>query len=76
MDVEGHSQIRGNLAINQLSGQTCLSKWKSDFIENALDHMRSPSERPIQEANREVEKLYEKKGRLQMENDYLKKRLI
>ena len=53
-----------------------ISKWKNDFLENALDHMRSPSERPIQEANKEVEKLYEKIGRLQMENDYLKKRLI
>ena len=53
-----------------------ISKWKSDFLENAIEHMRSPSERTNQDANDEVQKLYEKIGRLQMENDFLKKRLI
>ncbi len=53
-----------------------ISKWKSDFLENALDHMRLPSERSNQDLDREMEKLFEKIGRLQVENDFLKKRLI
>ena len=53
-----------------------ISKWKSDFLDNALEHMRLPSERSSEDVDKEVEKLFEKIGRLQMENDYLKKRLI
>ncbi len=53
-----------------------ISKWKSDFLDNAIEHMRSPSERSNEDVNEEVQKLYEKIGRLQVENDYLKKRLI
>ena len=53
-----------------------ISKWKSDFLDSALDHMRLPSERSNEQAESEIEKLYEKIGRLQMENDFLKKRLI
>ena len=39
-----------------------ISKWKSDFLENALDHMRLPSERSNQDLDREMEKLFEKIG--------------
>ncbi len=53
-----------------------ISKWKSDFLDNAMTYMRGPSQRSDQEANEEVMKLYEKIGRLQVENDFLKKRLI
>lgn len=51
-----------------------ISKWKSEFIENALQHMSSPADRANHDSEREVEELYAKIGRLQMENDYLKKR--
>ncbi len=53
-----------------------ISKWKSDFLDNALEHMRLPAERSSEDVDKEMEKLFEKIGRLQMENDYLKKRLI
>ncbi len=53
-----------------------ISKWKSDFLENAIEHMRAPSQRSNQDVDEEVRKLYEKIGRLQVENDFLKKRLI
>lgn len=52
-----------------------ISKWKSDFIENASQYM-IPKEGKSDDVQQEIEKLYEKIGRLQMENDYLKKRLI
>ncbi|NND09247.1 MAG: transposase, partial [Saprospiraceae bacterium] len=52
-----------------------ISKWKSDFIENASQYMTTPKEGKNDHAEREIEKLYEKIGRLQMENDYLKKKI-
>ncbi len=52
-----------------------ISKWKLDFIENAkqnLDHNKDNSSR-IKEV--EIEQLYNKIGKLQMEVDFLKKKL-
>jgi transposase-like protein len=53
-----------------------ISKWKGDFIENASQYMTTPKDGKIDNTEKELEKLYAKIGRLQMENDYLKKRLI
>jgi transposase-like protein len=52
-----------------------ISKWKNDFLENALGHMKPPAERQPVGMDKKIEKLYEKIGRLQVENDFLKKRL-
>jgi transposase len=69
-------QSLSELAQNHSLHPNQISKWKSDFLDSALDHMRLPSERSSEQLDSELEKLYEKIGRLQMENDYLKKRLI
>ena len=52
-----------------------ISKWKNDFLKNALGHMKLPAERQPVGMDKKIEKLYEKIGRLQVENDFLKKRL-
>ena len=50
-----------------------ISKWKSEFLENAKEHM-NPCDQGIRESEKQIEKLYAKIGKLQMENEYLKKR--
>ena len=50
-----------------------ITKWKSDFIKNSKSYM-STSPNETEGFEKELEKLYAKIGRLQMENDYLKKR--
>lgn len=53
-----------------------ISKWKAEFLENAKQYMSvttDPSNKI--DLDKELEKLYAKIGQLQMENDYLKKRL-
>ncbi len=53
-----------------------ISKWKQDFLDKAEEVMDSTSSRKEQEEEfKEQEKLYSKIGQLQMEIDYLKKRL-
>ena len=52
-----------------------ISKWKLDFIENArqnLDQVKDDG-RHLKEV--EIEQLYSKVGKLQMEIDFLKKKL-
>jgi len=51
-----------------------ISKWKADFIENAKQNLVSNPE-VDGDKNVEIEQLYIKIGKLQMENDYLKKKL-
>ena len=51
-----------------------ISKWKADFIENAKKNLASNNALD-QEKDIEIEQLYIKIGKLQMENDYLKKKL-
>ncbi len=54
-----------------------ISKWKADFLEKAADVMDSkPSAKTIEERDAELEKLYSKIGQLQIENDFLKKKLF
>jgi len=53
-----------------------ISKWKQDFLDKAEEVMDSTSSKKEQEEEfKEQEKLYSKIGQLQMEIDYLKKRL-
>ena len=53
-----------------------ISKWKQDFLDNALLYMdRKKANAGKSTEERETEKLYSKIGQLQMEVDYLKKKL-
>lgn len=55
--------------------QNQVSKWKSDFLSQALDYMEHQSRRASIEKDVEKEQLYAKIGKLQMELDFLKKKL-
>ncbi len=54
-----------------------ISKWKKEFLEKAVTVMSSKSDREKEkDQDKELEKLYAKIGQLQIENDFLKKRLF
>jgi len=53
-----------------------ISKWKKDFLANAKDFLVTPRKTKKQEDETEKEKLFEKIGRLQMEVDFFKKKLL
>lgn len=55
--------------------QNQVSKWKSDFLNQALDYMKHQSSKPNSENDVEKDQLYAKIGKLQMELDFLKKKL-
>ncbi len=53
-----------------------ISKWKADFLENAKQFL-SPVHPNSSKADQEdIEKLYSKIGKLQMEIDFFKKKLF
>lgn len=52
-----------------------ISKWKTDFIETAKINLATKNDGKDQDQEVEIEKLYSKIGKLQMEIDYLKKKL-
>lgn len=52
---------------------TQISTWKSEFIKNAPSVFGSPV--VVNEEEDEKERLYSKIGRLQLENEFLKKTL-
>lgn len=52
-----------------------ISQWKSSFIANARQYMKPAEGTDEKDQLLQKEKLYAKIGRLEMENDYLKKRL-
>ena len=56
--------------------QNQISKWKNDFIDGAKSNLAASNS--LQDKNKEedVEKLYVKIGKLQMEVDFLKKKLL
>ena len=56
--------------------QNQISKWKTDFISQALDYMTHHSQSPKAEEDIEQEQLYAKIGQLQVELDFLKKKLL
>lgn len=52
-----------------------ISNWKGDFLEKAKSVMDSKSSRQaVGGHEKELQRLYAKIGRLQMENDFLKKK--
>jgi len=55
--------------------QNQISKWKTDFLGQALDYMNHHSQSSKPEDDIEKEQLYAKIGQLQVELDFLKKKL-
>lgn len=53
-----------------------ISKWKKDFLENAKSFMGPSQEKASKDQEAELERLYSKIGQLQMEVDFLKKKLV
>ena len=52
-----------------------ISKWKKQFQENVADLFESPSGSSERAHEREIAKLYQQIGRLNVELEYLKRRL-
>lgn len=52
-----------------------ISKWKLDFIENAKQNLAQVKDDNSRAKEVEAEQLYSKIGKLQMEIDFLKKKL-
>jgi len=55
--------------------QNQISKWKTDFLDQALEYMNHHSKVSKAEDDIEKEQLYAKIGQLQVELDFLKKKL-
>lgn len=53
-----------------------ISKWKTEFLANAAHYLTSPDKGKKDENQVEVKELYAKIGQLQMELDFLKKKLL
>lgn len=55
---------------------TQITNWKQEFLDNAIVVLESKGSKPkSNKENKEKEKLYSKIGQLQMEIDFLKKKL-
>ena len=50
-----------------------ISNWKTAFLDNAADYMKSPDKASKKEEQVDLNELYAKIGQLQMELDFLKK---
>lgn len=55
--------------------QNQISKWKNDFLDNVKSYLVA-SNVTDNKKDQDIEKLYSKIGKLQMENDFLKKKLL
>lgn len=53
-----------------------ISKWKTEFLDNATHYLKSPNKGSKAEESVDVKELYAKIGQLQMELDFLKKKLL
>ena len=52
-----------------------ISKWKTDFLDNAGEYMKPPDKGSKKGEQVDLNELYAKIGQLQMELDFLKKKL-
>lgn len=64
------------LAIKHELHPNQISKWKTDFLDNAVHYMKKPSASKSDDSAIESKELYAKIGELQMELDFLKKKLF
>lgn len=53
-----------------------ISKWKTEFLDNASHYLKSPKKSVKDKDAVDVNELYAKIGQLQMELDFLKKKLL
>ena len=53
-----------------------ISRWKTEFLDNAAHYLKSPSKSNKDNESVAVNELYAKIGQLQMELDFLKKKLL
>ena len=51
-----------------------ISMWKREFLDNAESAFASENKK--EEAEHQIDKLYQKIGQLEMENDFLKKSFL
>jgi len=73
--------LKERLTLNEISQKyelypNQISKWKTDFIENARVNLQSKTELKAKAGDADSDKLYQKIGQLQMEIDFLKKSLL
>ena len=54
---------------------TVISKWKQAFLENSSSVFEKEKDDKEEEQHLDLEKLYAKIGKLELENDFLKKSL-
>jgi len=71
--------IRERYALSELAEKfeihpTQIAKWKREFLDNATAAFESPGKR-IDKSEEDMDKLYTKIGRLEVERDFLKKTL-
>jgi len=71
--------IRERYALSELAEKfeihpTQIAKWKREFLDNATAAFENPGKR-IDKSEEDMDKLYTKIGRLEMERDFLKKTL-
>lgn len=52
-----------------------ISKWKTNFLDHAAQYIKSSGQQSKAEDQVELKELYAKIGQLQMELDFLKKKL-
>ena len=53
-----------------------ISRWKANFLDNTSTYMSSKDGIKVKEATVDLDELYTKIGKLQMEIDFLKKKLL
>jgi len=54
-----------------------IAQWKREFLDHAADiFSRSGKQEQAQQSDEQTEPLYRKIGQLQIENDFLKKKLL
>ena len=68
-------QSLGELAQKHQLHQNQISTWKTTFLAQAVEYMKSQSKSAKNKDEAEKERLYSKIGQLQMELDFLKKKL-
>ncbi len=53
-----------------------ISKWKTEFLDNVTHYLKPPNKGSKDEESGDLKELYAKIGQLQMELDFLKKKLL
>ena len=53
-----------------------ISKWKTEFLDNATHYLKTPTKNNKDKESVDINELYAKIGQLQMELDFLKKKLL